>query len=184
VEHEEWLARAEVFAVSALEGAELAQFEAHLAAGCAVCEEKVRETAEVIAQLSESLEQHAPPSAVKTRIFAEIDKDNPGHLFVHAQEGEWREIAPGIDAKVLAMDETRKRVSALMRMQKGARYADHRHALTEEMFVIEGSCYISGRLLKAGDYHRAEAGSVHLDSYTEEGALMLVISSTQNELLV
>jgi hypothetical protein len=51
------------------------------------------------------------------------------------------------------------------------------------MFVIEGSCYIAGRLLKAGDYHRAEAGSIHLDSHTDEGALMLVISSTQNELL-
>ena len=184
MEHEEWLAPAEVFAVSALEGEQLSQFEVHLAAGCAVCEEKVRDTAEVFAQLSESLEQLSPPSAVKTRIFAEIDQDKPGHLFVHAQEGEWREIAPGIVAKVLAMDDTRKRVTALMRMQKGARYTDHRHALTEEMFVIEGSCYIAGRLLKAGDYHRAEAGSVHLDSHTDEGALMLVISSTQNELLV
>ena len=60
----------------------------------------------------------------------------------------------------------------------------HFHNTTEEMFVIEGSCYIAGRLLKAGDYHRAEAGSVHLDSHTDEGALMLVTSSTQNELLV
>jgi len=184
VEHEKWLAQAEVFAVSALEGEQLSQFEVHLAAGCAVCEEKVRDTAEVFAQLSESLEQLSPPSAVKTRIFAEIDQDKPGHLFVQAQEAEWREIAPGIAAKVLAMDDTRKRVTALMRMQKGARYTDHRHALTEEMFVIEGSCYIAGRLLKAGDYHRAEAGSVHLDSHTDEGALMHVISSTQNELLV
>ncbi|MGH7812347.1 MAG: cupin domain-containing protein, partial [Candidatus Binatia bacterium] len=135
MEHEEWLARAEVFAVSALEGEELAQFEVHLAAGCALCEEKARETAEVFARVSDSLQRLSPPSAVKTRVFAEIERDKPGHLFVEAQEGEWREIASGIVAKVLAMDDTRKRVTALMRMQKGARYADHRHALTEEMFV-------------------------------------------------
>jgi quercetin dioxygenase-like cupin family protein len=183
VEHEKWLAQAEVFAVSALEGEQLSQFEVHLAEGCALCEEKIRETAEVLVHLSKSLDKLSPPSAVKTHIFAEIEKDKPGYLFVHAQEGEWREIAPGIAAKVLAMDDTCKRVTALMRMQKGARYTDHRHALTEEMFVIEGSCYIAGRLLKAGDYHRAEAGSIHLDSHTDEGALMLVISSTQNELL-
>jgi anti-sigma factor ChrR (cupin superfamily) len=184
MEHEEWLALAEVFAVCGLEGEERARFEAHLAAGCALCEQKAHATAEVFAQLTESLEQLAPPSAVKTRIFAQIDADKPGHVFVEAHEGEWREIAPGIVAKVLAMDEARQRVTALMRMQKGARYADHRHVLTEEMFVLEGSCTIGGRLLKAGDYHRAEAGSVHLDSYTDEGALMLVISSTQNEPLV
>ncbi|HEY7556721.1 MAG TPA: cupin domain-containing protein [Candidatus Binatia bacterium] len=182
--HEQWLERGEIYALGALDGQELKDFETHLASGCGLCEDKIREIAQVFAQLSESLEQLSPPSAVKTHIFAEIDKDKPGHLFVHAAEGEWREIAPGIAAKVLAMDDTRKRVTALMRMAKGARYTDHRHVLTEEMFVIEGSCYIAGRLLKAGDYHRAEVGSVHLDSHTDEGALMLVISSTQNELLV
>jgi anti-sigma factor ChrR (cupin superfamily) len=182
VEHEEWLALAEMFALGVLEGSELAEFKAHLAA-CAHCKEKIRETSELFSQFPESLEPLAAPPAVKARIFAEIDRDKPGHVFVHAQDGKWREVAPGIRAKVLAMDEARKRVTALMRMAKGARYADHRHTLTEEMLVIEGSCVIGGRLLRAGDYHRAEAGSVHLNSYTDEGALMLVIASTENELL-
>jgi anti-sigma factor ChrR (cupin superfamily) len=184
VAHEEWSDLADVYALDALEGEELTQFNVHLASGCALCQARIHETTDALALVPGSLEPLKPPNTAKTRVFAEIDKDKPGHFFVHAQEGEWREIAPGIAAKVLAMDDTRKRVTALMRMQKGARYADHRHALTEEMFVIEGSCYIAGRLLKAGDYHRAEAGSVHLDSHTDEGALMLVISSTQNELLV
>jgi quercetin dioxygenase-like cupin family protein len=183
VKHEEWLALAEIFALSALDGDELTRFKAHLAEGCRLCAEKTREAADLFALFSDSLDPCAPPFEIKTRIFAEIDKDKPGHLFVHATDGEWREIAPGISAKFLATDEAHGRVTALMRMAKGARYIDHRHTLTEEMFVLEGSCTIAGRLLKAGDYHRAEAGSVHLDSHTEEGALMLVLSSMENELL-
>jgi anti-sigma factor ChrR (cupin superfamily) len=182
VEHEEWLALAEMFALGVLEGSELAEFKAHLAP-CAQCKEKIRETSELFSQFPESLEPLPAPQAVKSRIFAEIDQDKPGHVFVHAQDGEWRAIASGIIAKVLALDESHKKVTVLMRMEKGARYVDHRHTLTEEMFVIEGSCFVGGRLLKAGDYHRAEAGSVHLNSYTDEGALMLVIASTENELL-
>ena len=40
--HEEWLERAEIYALGALDGAELSQFEAHLAAGCSLCETQVR----------------------------------------------------------------------------------------------------------------------------------------------
>ena len=42
--HEEWLERAEIYSLSALDGDELTQFEAHLGAGCPVCERHVRET--------------------------------------------------------------------------------------------------------------------------------------------
>ena len=180
MEHEDWLERAEIFALSALEGEELTQFEAHLSSGCALCKAKVSESAELLIQLPSSLEPIAPPASVKTRLFEQIDKDKPGYQFVHAVEGEWQEMAPGIVAKILSMDETRQRVTALVRMEKGSSYGDHRHALTEELYVIEGSCYCGGRLLKAGDYHRAEAGSIHLDTHTDEGSLMLLITSVQN----
>jgi quercetin dioxygenase-like cupin family protein len=68
-------------------------------------------------------------------------------------------------------------------MEPGSRYGNHRHTQTEELYVLEGSCYCGGRLLGPGDYHRAEAGSIHLDTHTEEGSLMLMIASVQNEML-
>jgi hypothetical protein len=37
--------------------------------------------------------------------------------------------------------------------------------------------------MQKGDYHRAEAGSIHLDTHTDEGSLMLIITSAQNEML-
>lgn len=181
--HEEWLDLADVYALKALDGEELTQFSVHLASGCALCQVRIRETTDALAMVSTSLESLTPPTTVKTRIFTEIDKKKPYYHFVHAAEGEWRQIAPGIIAKILSMDETRQRVTALVRMEKGSSYSNHRHTRTEELLVIEGSCYCGGRLLKAGDYHRAEAGSIHLDTHTDEGSLMLLITSAQNELL-
>ena len=182
VEHQEWLERAEFFALGTLDAEELAQFEAHLSSGCLLCEARVRETGEMFAQLPASLEPLTAPDSVKTRVFEQIDKDKPGYHFVHAAEGEWREMEPGVFAKLLSMDAGRQRVTALVRMEKGSRYTNHRHAQTEEILVLEGSCYCGGRLMQKGDYHRAEAGSIHLDTRTEEGSLMLIITSVQNEM--
>ena len=182
LDHEEWIERAEFYALRVLEGEELNQFQAHLSSGCALCKAKVSEAESLFAQLPSSLEPIAPPASVKTRVFEQIDKDKPGYQFVHAAEGAWQEMAPGIVAKILSLDETRQRVTALVRMEKGSSYSNHRHTRTEELFVIEGSCYCGGRLLKAGDYHRAEAGSIHLDTHTDDGSLMLLITSVQNEM--
>jgi len=184
VAHEEWLDLADVYALEALEGEELNQFNVHLASGCTLCQARIHETTDALALVPRSLEPLTPPTTAKTRVFAEIDKEKPDYQFVHAAEGEWRQIAPGIVAKILATDETRQRVTALIRMERGSRFSNHRHTLTEELFVIEGSCYCGGRLLNAGDYHRAEAGSIHLDTHTDEGSLMLLITSVQNEMLV
>ncbi len=180
--HEEWLERAECYAISALDGGDLTQFEAHLSSGCPFCKAKVRETEEILVQLPASLEPLAPSDSVKTRIFQQIDKEKPDYHFVHAAEGRWQEMEPGVLAKVLYMDAVRQRVTALVRMERGSRYTNHRHTQTEELLVLEGSCYCGGRLLRAGDYHRAEAGSIHLDTRTDEGSLMLVITSVQNEM--
>jgi len=183
VEHEEWLERAEFFALGTLDGEELTQFDAHLSSGCSLCKAKVRVAMEMLAQLAASLEPVTAPDSVKTRIFEQISEEKPDYRFVLAAEGEWQEMAPGISAKHLSMDTTRQRVTALVRMERGSRYTNHRHTLTEELFVLEGSCYCGGRLLGPGDYHRAEAGSIHLDTHTDEGSLMLLITSVQNEML-
>ena len=42
--HEEWLAQADIYALGALDGDELIAFEAHLAAGCHECEQHLRQT--------------------------------------------------------------------------------------------------------------------------------------------
>jgi anti-sigma-K factor RskA len=75
--HEEWLARAEIYALGALDGEELTQFEAHLATGCAPCEAHLRETREAILLLPRSIPPVAPPPAAKARLLSRIAEEAP-----------------------------------------------------------------------------------------------------------
>ena len=59
----------------------------------------------------------------------------------------------------------------------------HRHYDIEECFVLDGDLRLDDSVLHAGDYQRAEAGSVHGVQWTEGGCTLLIISSTQDELL-
>jgi quercetin dioxygenase-like cupin family protein len=106
-----------------------------------------------------------------------------GLTFIKASEGTWRGIAPGVMAKLLSFDPISGRTTTLLRFSPGTSYAPHRHTAVEELYVLEGGCCIAGREMATGDYHRAETGTVHHDTSTDEGCLLLVISSPQNEML-
>jgi anti-sigma-K factor RskA len=68
---------ADVYALGALDGAELAEFEAHLASGCAACAERLRETREALALLPRSLPQVSPPPALRARILDRVAAEQP-----------------------------------------------------------------------------------------------------------
>jgi quercetin dioxygenase-like cupin family protein len=117
----------------------------------------------------------------KTKIG--FQQPGKGLTFLKAAEGVWREIEPGVKAKVLSFDMVSRRTTALLRFAPGISYAPHRHTEAEELYVLQGGCSIAGREMTVGDYHRAEAGTEHYDTSTDEGCLLLVISSPQNEML-
>ncbi len=138
-------------------------------------------TTDVLALGPGSLEPLAPAPELKRRLLDQIDAEPSGYVFTLANEGQWQQIDAGVSAKTLYLDAARQRVTALVRMAAGSRYDDRRHTQAEEILILEGSCYCGGRLLRKGDYHRAEAGTIHLDMRSDEGSLMLVIASMQNE---
>lgn len=70
--HDQWLEQADVYAAGALDGRELAGFEAHLATGCAICAERLRETREALALLPRSLPEVPPPPALRARVLDAI----------------------------------------------------------------------------------------------------------------
>lgn len=177
--------QAALYALGGLEPDEVAAFERCLrvSAEVQVCQAVVRD-------LAYSVPPVQPPPSLKERLLARIGGHTDvrfdaagGLIFVKASEGVWQEIAPGISAKVLSLDQKSHRTTALLRVAPGARYAPHRHTEAEEFYVLEGGCRFEGRELGPGDYHRAEAGSVHLDTSSDDGCLLLVISSPQNEML-
>jgi len=112
-----------------------------------------------------------------------LQQPTKGLTFIKASEGTWRGIAPGVRAKLLSFDTISGRTTTLLHFAPGTSYAPHRHTAVEELYVLEGGCRIAGREMAIGDYHRAETGTVHHDTSTDEGCLLLVISSPQNEML-
>jgi len=72
--HEEWLERADIYGLGALDGDELIQFEAHLAA-CPVCDGHIRETRENLAVIARSLPPLTPPPQVKARLLHQISPE-------------------------------------------------------------------------------------------------------------
>ena len=112
-----------------------------------------------------------------------LQQPTKGLTFIKASEGTWRGIAPGVMAKLLSFDPISGRTTTVLRFAPGTSYAPHRHTAVEELYVLEGGCRIAGREMGVGDYHRAETGTVHHDTSTDEGCLLLVTSSPQNEML-
>jgi len=92
-------------------------------------------------------------------------------------------VAPGIEVKRLSEDRVRERVTLLVRLAPGASYPDHRHADVEELYLLEGEVFVSGVLMRAGDYCRSEADSVHDRIHTSTGCLFLATASLRNQFL-
>ncbi len=96
--------------------------------------------------------------------------ENP--FTIRAGEGEWRNIAPGVQAKPLWRDADAQ--SMLVRLHPGARVAPHAHPLDEECLMLDGEAFFGDTLLRAGDYQLAPAGTQHCDVMTDVGALLYV----------
>jgi len=107
-EHENWLEKGEIYALGALDGHELQEFEAHLASGCAVCEAYIRETREVLTVLHRTLQPVTPSSSLKARTLDQISREKAVPLAVQPRAA-WRRwqlitgtLAAGIVGAVLA----------------------------------------------------------------------------------
>jgi anti-sigma-K factor RskA len=74
-EHEYWHEQSEFFAVGALDDRESKDFEAHLTAGCALCEAHLRATREALALMPRSLEPMMPPPTAKPRLLERLARE-------------------------------------------------------------------------------------------------------------
>ncbi len=188
-----------LYALGALAQEDAQAFVKHLKEGCALCAEELQAFEQVVHQLGYNAPAAQPQPALRARLFANlatetaqaaggeqpkpsIDPNLSQFQFVYASEGQWQELGPGVAVKVLSLDPAEKRHTALVRMAAGARLPRHRHLATEEVYVLEGDCYVApGQMLGAGDYFRAEQGSIHEITFTETGTTFLIIS--RNEFL-
>lgn len=99
----------------------------------------------------------------------------------------WQKTAiEGIEVRNLFADREQKRVTMMIRMAPGTAYPTHRHAGVEECYVLEGDLRVPADPevhLHRGDYQRADAASIHGVQSTDTGCLLLLVSSTDDELI-
>jgi quercetin dioxygenase-like cupin family protein len=204
------LEQAGLDAVGALSAAEsVGWFRAHCAQGCEICNAAVAEVAQMFEQLLLAAPPIQAPPVVRARLLAAVRAEGareiaappppaaeeiqvwkrwtttaPSKFHIVPASGGWQPTAvPGIEVRALHVDEARDAVTMLIRMAAGTSYPRHRHGGDEECFVIQGVLKIEDHVLRAGDYQFAPQGSIHGVQSTDEGCMLLIVSSRHDELL-
>ena len=185
------LEQAALHALGALDGMERLDFERLIedeGADAQHARAELASFAEVAARLGLALSPTIPPPSLKARLLEKIQRTaqepsrtESGFTFIRSTEGAWVEPMPGMSIKILHVDSTTHRTTAIAKFAPGYRFPSHRHAETEELFVLEGGCVCQGQVLLPGDYHRSDTNSVHGVTTTDDGCTLLMIFSPRNE---
>lgn len=135
----------------------------------------------IIGWLAEGIAVETLPPARKDAVWLSILKQLPmqepaGTMTRRADESTWIRCLPGVDVKVLYVDEARQTQTALWRMQPGAVLPAHMHSIDEECLVLEGEIRTNEFIVRKGDFHVGFAGQVHCDIHSDSGALLLIRS--------
>ena len=168
-------------AVGALDADEQRDLHARVAALPADLQAQVADLYDVTLSLAAAAPQVEPPARVRDRLMARLAE--PTHYTVTADDAGWQATPlPGITTKVLAIDRARGLVTMLVRGEAGAVYPSHHHTAPEECYVIRGTVHLEGRVLRAGDFHHADAHSDHGDLVTPDGAEVLIVGGIDDYL--
>jgi len=199
---------ASLHVMDALEGEEARAYRLHLTI-CRVCRAEVDSLARTAAQLLGAVAPIEPPPGLWNRVLDRIraPASEPAEVSDARRTQVWKDwnapagmgpegmlYAPsgadfeptaieGIEVRRLSVDPQRDRVTMLVRMAAGTRYPAHRHGGPEECFVLQGDIRVGDLHMRAGDFQRAEHDSVHGVQSTDEGCLLLIVSSMSDELI-
>lgn len=121
----------------------------------------------------------APPATLRAKVLARVraQANTAPYVTVRAGVAGWRELAPGIEYKMLLWDESNRSKTFLLRAAAGARLPAHDHGGFEECLVLEGEFSLGDLRLRAGDFHGAAAGAPHGEARTEHGVTVYLRAS-------
>lgn len=79
-----------------------------------------------------------------------------------AAESGWVPLPfPGVRLREVAADRARDSMMLYIEMQPGSRFPDHTHSTSERGFVLTGDFLMDGKLVRAGEFYEAGAGTRH-----------------------
>ena len=179
--------RADLLARNALglaEPTERRAIQRHLHDGCAECASVLQAAEATGAELALAPRPVPVSAALRRRVLAAVDEAAAparGFHFLGAEEGEWRAMTPGVWRRKLGRDPETRSASYLVRVEAGASVPEHAHTAAEHCLVIAGDFIVDGRVLGAGDYHRADVGTTHRSLRSVHGCTFLVVEAAPAE---
>lgn len=177
--------RVSLYALGALDYHEARAFEEHLKLGCEICEAELQPFRSVVSLLGSAASEVEPPAGAREKLLSLLSEttvtpsllpDGSPFLALRANEGEWYEIAAGIQIKRLFVDERSGAVTSLYKFAPGVRVPRHYHSGVEQCLVLEGDFQVNNEKFGPGDFSCAMPGSVHDSVYTQGGALVLIMA--------
>ncbi|HEU4932742.1 MAG TPA: cupin domain-containing protein [Pyrinomonadaceae bacterium] len=186
VADDELRAQLALYALGALSQQEARVVEHHLAEGCEVCAAQLQPFESVVEALGFAVLPATPPAGVRAKLISRLAEETqavspPLHEAIkkyslRANEGHWKETAPGLFEKHLFTDERRGTVTTLIKMLPGIKLPSHRHVGLEECLVIKGDFHVGGEEFGPGDYRCSMAGTIDETPFSMNGALLLIVS--------
>jgi hypothetical protein len=189
--HQDRCAQSELtsaYALQVLPASEAAAAEAHISS-CPDCRRELERLRPVIDRfVSWPTDVLRPTASLQARLAHRIAEETgkppvlPPELPAGRQwsEPDWKQVAPGIECKLLATDTERHRVSMLVRLAPGASYPPHTHAGVEELHLLDGELWIDERKLLPGDYNYGAAGAGDDRVWSETGCTCVLVTSTKD----
>ena len=110
---------------------------------------------------------------VKHRVLQRIaEEQRSQHLTVHAHEGLWQPIGPGVQLKLL--HDAGDTWTYLLKLQAGAQLPTHRHPVDEECLVLAGVVQVGEMRVAAGAFHLGRKDVLHAPITAVEDALLFL----------
>ncbi len=151
---------AEAYALGALDAAETASFEAHLASGCASCTAAAQAARQAGAGLGDASWAPVASPSVRQQI---LDLAAAPPLPIDPAAYSWDEPVPGVRLHLLREDAERQMKGYLVWADPGARHPRHRHLGPELILILAGGLRDHRGTYLAGDICRSDAGSEHAE---------------------
>ena len=140
-----------------------------------------------------------PPPALKEKVLgrlraraatgsapvAEPGAGPPAGLrFLMADDTGWKPLPlPGAFIKLLSLQPDRGYAVLLGKLDPGVRYPAHANAGPEDFYLLTGDLHVGDHILRPGDFHHADAGSLHAENYSVEGCTLLAVLTTDDPLV-
>jgi anti-sigma factor ChrR (cupin superfamily) len=101
-----------------------------------------------------------------------------------AETSGWKPLPiPGAWIKLLSFEPARGYAVLLGKLDPGVRYPAHTNAGPEDFYILTGDLHVGDHRLGPGDFHHADAGSLHGENHSVEGCTLLAVLTTDDPLV-